>query len=138
MQIPLTKSSSITLIVLLLFSTLCIRAQDKNFHHDPRVDFFLSLKTNMQKNLLLGDNYTAQIYSGNLNVAKKIRAKSYGLFPQWRVIINYETPNYKVWVGNFSSRLIADRALRNIQTEFPAAFIFKPVLKRKKKKRSTN
>ena len=87
----------------------------------------------MQKNLLLGDNYTAQIYSGNLTKARALVNQFQGLFPQWPVIVHYETPNYKVWVGNFSARLSADRALKDIQRKFPTAFLFKPSLIRKER-----
>jgi hypothetical protein len=38
----------------------------------------------------------------------------------------YETPNYKIWVGNFRTRLEADRALVKVKSKFPTAFIFKP------------
>ena len=40
--------------------------------------------------------------------------------------MKFETPNYKVWVGNFETRLEADRALRRIKRKFANAFIFKP------------
>ena len=40
--------------------------------------------------------------------------------------MRYETPNYKIWVGNFKTRLEADRALQRIKRAFNSAFIFKP------------
>jgi hypothetical protein len=38
----------------------------------------------------------------------------------------YETPNYKIWIGNFRSRLEADKALIKIKKKYINAFIFKP------------
>ena len=38
----------------------------------------------------------------------------------------FNTPNYKIWVGNFRDRLEADRALLRIKKSYMNAFIFKP------------
>ena len=42
--------------------------------------------------------------------------------------IIYETPNYKIWVGNYYTRLEADRNLIKIRKKFSSAFIFRPEL----------
>ncbi len=72
-------------------------------------------------------SYKIQLFYGNLNEAHKVLGKfktTYG--DMWSSKIKFETPNYKVWVGNYRNRLEADRALMRIQTKFPSAFIFKP------------
>ena len=38
----------------------------------------------------------------------------------------YETPNYKVWVGNYYTQLEADKRLIEIRKKFRSAFIFRP------------
>ena len=40
--------------------------------------------------------------------------------------MKYETPNYKIWVGNFRTQLEADRELRLLRKHFPNAFSLKP------------
>ena len=40
----------------------------------------------------------------------------------------YETPNYKIWVGNFYNQLEADKKLIEIRKKFRSAFIFRPEL----------
>jgi hypothetical protein len=37
----------------------------------------------------------------------------------------YETPNYKVWIGDFYSQLEADKKLLMIKKKYPEAFIFR-------------
>ncbi len=72
-------------------------------------------------------SYKIQLFYGNLNEAHKVLAKfktTYG--GMWSSKIKFETPNYKVWIGNYRNRLEADRALMRIQKKFPSAFIFKP------------
>jgi len=42
--------------------------------------------------------------------------------------MKYETPNYKVWVGRFRTRMEADRKLVKVKKLFPNAFLFTPSL----------
>lgn len=86
----------------------------------------LEMKSELTKDGKLGERYSIQLYYGDNNTAsniiKEFRVK-YGDLPS---SIIYETPNYKVWVGNFRNRLEADRALMQIKNDFPSAFIPKP------------
>lgn len=93
---------------------------------DPRVTSLMSLKTYMQKENKLTDGYTIQLYYGELSKANSTLKEYKQKFTQWPASIEYETPNYKVWVGNFQDRLEADRALMNVQEYFPSAFILQP------------
>ena len=72
------------------------------------------------------DFYKIQIYSGNRNSAQAAKKNFTSTFNDWPSKIVYETPNFKIWAGNFRTRLEADRALKRIKREFPGAFIFKP------------
>ena len=80
----------------------------------------------------MSDGYTIQLYYGELNKANSVIRKYRNLYAAWPASIEYETPNYKVWVGNYATRLEADRALIEIQREFSAAFILKPERKKSK------
>ncbi|WP_228852646.1 SPOR domain-containing protein [Aegicerativicinus sediminis] len=79
-----------------------------------------------KKDIETANIYRIQIFSGDRSGAEKSRSEfqsSYGQFPS---NITFETPNYKIWVGNFRTRLEADRALLDIKKKFPSAFIFRP------------
>jgi len=95
-------------------------------NQDPNIAQLIGLKSKMTKENKLSERYKIQLYSGD-RVTAESRLRSYrneaGL---WIASLQYETPNYKVWVGNFRNRLEADRALMIIKRDFPAAFIFKP------------
>ncbi|MCB0456215.1 MAG: SPOR domain-containing protein, partial [Flavobacteriaceae bacterium] len=67
-----------------------------------------------------------QLYYGNLNKANSVLGNYKNKYTKWPASIEYETPNYKVWAGNFTSRIEADRALLEVQKNFPTAFILKP------------
>ena len=80
----------------------------------------------MEKRNKLSDGYTIQLYYGEKNKANSVLKKYRNFYGSWPASIEYETPNYKVWAGNFNSRFKADRALLEIKRHFPAAFILKP------------
>lgn len=93
---------------------------------DSLVPHLLELKTDMGNESRLGDRYRIQIFSGNNNKASEVIKEFRDLYTEWPSTIVYETPNYKVWIGNFRNSLEADRALAKIKESFPAAFRFKP------------
>lgn len=93
---------------------------------DSVIPQLLELKTKMGKESRIGDRYMIQIFSGNSNDASEAIKEFRSHYSQWPSDIVYETPNYKVWIGNFRNSLEADRALRTVKEEFPAAFRFRP------------
>lgn len=93
---------------------------------DEKITELLLLKKELEKENKLTDGFTIQLYYGELSEARKKYNKYRNHFNLWPATIEYETPNYKVWVGNFSSRLEADRARLKIKDQFPSAFILKP------------
>lgn len=95
-------------------------------NQDPRIKMLLDIKSKMEKDGEFSDRYKIQLYYGNLNKANEIVRASKDAFSKWDSSIQWETPNYKVWIGNYRTRLEADRALKEVHTKFPNAFIFKP------------
>ncbi len=93
---------------------------------DDKIPQMLHLKKSLEEENKLTDGYTIQLFYGEKNEANTIMNRYRNSFATWPASIKYETPNYKVWVGNFSTRLEADRALLEIKEKFPSAFILKP------------
>ena len=91
-------------------------------HEDARIKKVLDVRSKMN----FDDRFKIQLYYGNLKEANKLLAKYKEAYDEWPSTIAYETPNHKVWVGNFRNRLEADRALLSIRKKFPSAFVFKP------------
>lgn len=100
-------------------------------NQDGQIPKLLKLKKGLEKDNKLSDGYTIQLYYGELSRANSVIRKYRNLYADWPASIEYETPNYKVWVGNYSTRLEADRALIEIQKDFSSAFILKPERKKK-------
>lgn len=95
-------------------------------NQDDRISDLLELKKKMNRNETDPRRYKIQVYSGNRSGAQNAQSNFASTYGQWQPIMHYETPNFKVWAGNFTTRLEADRALNKIKQKFPAAFIFKP------------
>ena len=121
------KNSTIFLVFGLLFTTFCYGQNGTlTVHEDARVTQLMALKTKLQKANKLTDGFTIQLYYGELNKANEVLKEYRMKHNKWPASIEYETPNYKVWAGNYQNRLEADRALLEIQENFPAAFILRP------------
>ena len=119
-----TLSCFVFILVFVCFSygqnaSITINANEK-------ISELLILKKKLETENKLSDGYTIQLYYGDLEVANKIMKEYQKYFDSWPAYIKYETPNYKVWIGNFNSRLEADRARIEIKNKYPSAFILKP------------
>lgn len=119
---------------LFIASVLVLFISAKNFaqnatltiNQDSKITQLLQLKKGLEKENKLSDGYTIQLYYGELDKANQTLKKYKGSYSNWPASIEYETPNYKVWAGNFTTRIEADRALMEIQKNFSSAFILKP------------
>lgn len=124
----LNLQNSILALVFFLGIGLTSRAQtgQVNIQQDELIPELVELKSEMTKDGKLGERYTIQLYYGDNKAASDIIKEFRAKYNNWPSLIIYETPNYKVWVGNFRNRLEADRALLKIKPDFPSAFIPKP------------
>ena len=61
---------------------------------------------------------------GSLEEARKSNSNYKLKFSKWKSTLEFETPNYKIWVGNFRTKLEADRALLEIKKTFQARIYF--------------
>ncbi len=93
-------------------------------NQDKEIEALLEIKKDIETS---SNRYKIQVFSGaSRGAAEAARAKFSESYSDWPSSLEYETPNYKIWVGNFRSRLEADRALIRIQKTFTSAFIFEP------------
>ena len=118
--------------LIILGNVLQVYAQEGkvNIDQDKEITTLLEYK----KDLSTVDLYKIQVFQGNRSGAEEAKSKFESIYDEWPISLEYETPNYKIWVGNFRSRLEADKALIKIKKNYANAFIFKP----KKIKESSN
>ena len=114
--------------VILIFNCSTVFGQSKNLDIEinDEIEKLLSLKILVNKNKYEKNYYAIQLYNGNYAVAKKILSEFKIKFPEWESILSFETPNYKVRVGNFKEFLEASKKLDYIRGLYPSAFLLKP------------
>lgn len=118
--------------LLISFFSLTLMAQEGQVEiiQDSDIDKLLEFK----KDISTLRVYKIQVYqSVDPDKAQKEKANFLELYRNWPVKIEWNTPNYKVWVGNFATRLEADRALQEIKKNYMNAIIFQPKLSIKSK-----
>lgn len=110
---------------LMLFFSAFIMAQDGkvSVNVDKNVSRLMAIKKEIHK---AQSNIKIQIYSGSRRNAEA-KLMQFNLdFPEISAVMVYETPNYKIWSGDFRTQLEADRALIKVRKTYKEAFSFRP------------
>ena len=114
--------------MLLLSAILLPSASAQNgdivIHQDVRIDDLLELyaaHVNAQEEEM---GYRIQILAGtSRDEAYKVKANFSYKYGGYRSYLTYNSPYFKVRVGDFTERLEAYRFLQNIKSKFPGAFM---------------
>ncbi|MNX34351.1 hypothetical protein D3C86_645950 [compost metagenome] len=124
----LTIKNYVLLTVLLSFSTCYLQAQNQNItlNQDPKFEQLLNEKRKINTSITINDCYKIQIFSGDSEKAKKTLLDFKQEFENTDGTIVFSTPNYKVWVGNFKTRIEAERNLTDIKKRYKNVLLIKP------------
>ncbi|MDN3723361.1 SPOR domain-containing protein [Aequorivita sp. SDUM287046] len=123
---PIPKIFIVSILLFFVSGKAVAQSATLTVNQDPKITELLELKKALEKDREFSDGYTIQLYYGELDKANQVLRKYKGSYSNWPASIEYETPNYKVWAGNFTTRIEAERALIEIQNNFASAFILKP------------
>lgn len=126
-MIPAIPYKSVFTFILLIVCLIKSNAQEGtiNLQQDPFIDKLLILQKQVNSSSE-AEFFKIQIYNGNLEGAKKYASDFKLYFPGWECDVYFETPNYKVRVGKFRTRLEADKKLTDVKKKYPSAFILIP------------
>lgn len=115
-------------LILLQASSSYLYAQDQNVtvSQDPKFEQLLNEKRKINTSLTVNDSYKIQIFNGGSENAKKTLNDFKQNFTDIDATIVFNTPNYKVWVGNFKTRIDAERALVDIKKKYNNVLLIKP------------
>jgi|TARA_B100001093_G_scaffold208610_1_gene200410 hypothetical protein len=97
-----------------------------NIKNDLKFDSLLSFKKKIDKEIFENNFYSIQIFSGSFKFADSISKLGTEKYLNDSTYFYFETPNYKVRVGKYKSKINAEKKLREIKKVFRSAFIFKP------------
>ena len=110
-------------IISLSSTTLFGQNGNIKINQSSKLDSIIKLKKALNSKI---QNLRIQIYSGDRENAGQIIHEFVEIFNDTTADLIYETPNYKVWVGNYYTQLEADQRLIEIRKKFRSAFIFRP------------
>lgn len=123
-----SKHNLLYFFILSSFFCLSSRAQEgkTNISVDPKIDQLLKEKRKLNSGLFLNEGYKIQIFYGNSEESKKKLQEFKKDFKDLDGTIIFNSPNYKVWIGNFKTRIEVERAMVDIKKKYPTALIIKP------------
>lgn len=108
------------LIFCLFAGTFTSNAQ-KHINSTKKIYTMLAKKRNYNKHY--GYGFRIQLYNGLEKRAKSLREKFKIEFPTIYTKLKYDAPEWKIQVGNYKTRLDADKALLKISEKFSGAIV---------------
>lgn len=138
------KLHSLKFFFLLAFSLICtgLTAQDSTaimvVHKDPRVDMLVRKQASInvaskKSTARTGRGYRLMVINTNKrDEALAAKTKVYTYFPDQKAYLSYQTPYFKLKVGNFKTRAEAEAFRRQVAQLFPqGVFILNDIIELK-------
>lgn len=97
-----------------------------NVEQDLKFEQLLDEKRKINSSITATDKYKIQIFYGDSHNARKVLHEFKQNFPNIDGTILFSSPNYKVQVGNFKTKIEADRHRLEILKKYPDALVVKP------------
>ena len=124
----ITVRKAVNSLFMLISLGFCLNTQSQNstVNQDLKFEQLLSEKRKINTSLNINDCYKIQIFIGGNENAKKILNDFKQNFIDIDATIVFNTPNYKVWVGNFKTRIEAEHYLIDIKKKYKNTLLIKP------------
>lgn len=116
----------ISFIFLMLNSNTFAQESKTTVDQDAKFEILLKEKQKINNNISITDSYKIQIFYGSGEESKKKLSEFKKDFKEIEGTIIYSNPTYKVYVGNYKSRLHAEKILIDIKEKYPSALLIKP------------
>ena len=116
----LTKHKSLFfLLVCTLYSVNSFSQENKTtLSQDLKIEQLLKEKRKINQSISTNESYKIQIFYGNSDDSKKKLQEFKREFKEIDGTIVYTNPNFKVWVGNFETRLEVEKAMLEIKKKY--------------------
>jgi len=127
--------SLIGFILIMCFQQLAAQEKGKVLvTKDPQIDSLIARRLELNRAGLTGNNVTlsgfrVQIFSGlDRQIAYSEQAKFKARYPGINTYISYTQPNYKLRVGDFRTRLEAEKLMNELKKYYTSMFIFSEMI----------
>ena len=113
-------------LIIFFLSHSSANAQDENVvYNDTLTQKLFQIKKEYSKRVFESTYYTIQIYFGDLKSADSILIDFQENHEGVKSELIFETPNYKVRIGEYKNIDIASQKLEGIRRTYPGSFIIK-------------
>ena len=127
MKTILLKMTIFAIFTTSLFtSTIYAQKGVTTLTQDPQFEMMLNEKRKINTSITVNDKYKIQVYNGDSETSKRTLNDFKKEYKNCDGTIVFNTPAYKVWVGDYRTRIEAERNLAEIKKKYPTAFIVKP------------
>lgn len=116
----------LSLWAIILFGSLAAQEGTLKLELPDKLEDVMDRKTTLDRARSEQNQYTVQIFSGNFDQADAQMERFTTFFPETEAKLTFETPNYKIRVGRYKTRLDGLTALAEIKRKFPKAFLLLP------------
>lgn len=115
----------IVFIGVYLYSSSLNCQENSIRYNDTITKKFYDLKKDYSKRIFESTFYTIQIYFGDLKKADSILEDFRENYQEIKSNLIFETPNYKVRIGEYKYINVASQKLEEIRKIYPSSFIIK-------------
>ena len=114
------------LFISVFLCSFSVNGQENSIrYNDTLTKKFYNLKKQYSKKVFESTFYTIQIYYGSLEEADSILEDFRENYQEIKSNLIFETPNYKVRIGEYKDINIASQKLEEIRRIYPSSFIIK-------------
>jgi hypothetical protein len=120
----------LTLLFFIIGSTFLTQAQegDITIHKDSRIDALVAKQSEVTPPDVKPkiDGFRIQLFfDSDRSKINQARASFIAKFPKVDTYVEYNAPNFFLKVGDFRTRLEAEKIKAEIEAEFPTSFVIK-------------
>ena len=122
----MTVKFSYFALLIFMIPTLLIGQEsegDLRVETPAAVDELVAQKIAYNKEQNSYSGYKIQIYYGSEKECYEIKDEFTALFPEIPTSIIFSTPQWKLQVGEYRTRLEADKSIQSIKKEYPSAIV---------------
>ena len=121
------SGKNVLLIGMILLVHFGVRSQEKigdlRVESSARISELVAQKKEYNKKVNSYPGYKIQIYYGSEKECYEIEEDFKLQFPEIKTSIIFSTPQWKLQVGNYRTRLEADKSILDIKKEYPSAIV---------------
>lgn len=117
------KALFFVFLSIFYFSLNAQASGELNIKANAGIDKIVAQKIAYNKSLKTIKGYKIQLYYGNEQGAYSLKDKFNKLYPDIPAKLTFSTPDWKIQVGNYFTKLQADHDIVQLKIDFPGAIV---------------